>query len=158
MAAAAALNGKLSDVRKYGVHEGEAPKSSDILVPVAEYQEQPKVKDQETPEEKRTSSTKSPVRATIISKPKFTLLRGIAAPMNTENVNTDVIIPMRFLTGTKRTGLGQYLFYSLRYSPQTGEKTDFVLNREPYDNACMIVCTGDNFGCGSSREAAPWSL
>lgn len=88
----------------------------------------------------------------------FTVVKGIAAPLDMENVDTDMIIPKQFLKTIKRTGLKDALFYALRKDPATGADTDFVLNRKPYDKACILVCTGANFGCGSSREHAPWSL
>ena len=88
----------------------------------------------------------------------FTIVKGIAAPIHIENIDTDMIIPKQFLKTLKRTGLANALFYSFRFDPETKEKTDFILNRPPYNNANIIVCTGQNFGCGSSREHAPWSL
>jgi len=75
-----------------------------------------------------------------------------------QNVDTDMIIPKQFLKTLKRTGLANALFYTLRKDPHTGKDTDFVLNRAPYNQAKLLVCTGENFGCGSSREHAPWSL
>jgi len=90
--------------------------------------------------------------------PKFTVLKGVAAPLHMANVDTDMIIPKQFLKTLKRTGLGGALFHTLRTDPRTGKRTDFVLNREPYDHASILVCDGANFGCGSSREHAPWSL
>jgi len=92
------------------------------------------------------------------SIPKFTIVKGIAAPLDMENVDTDMIIPKQFLKTLKRTGLGNALFHTLRVDPNTKERTDFVLNRAPYDKASILVVTGANFGCGSSREHAPWSL
>ncbi|KAH8118325.1 Aconitase/3-isopropylmalate dehydratase [Phellopilus nigrolimitatus] len=89
---------------------------------------------------------------------KFSVVEGIAARIDIENVDTDMIIPGQFLKRMTRTGLAGALFYSLRKDPSTGEDTDFILNRAPFNKAKIIVCTGDNFGCGSSRESAPWSL
>ena len=88
---------------------------------------------------------------------KFTLLTGIAAPLDMINVDTDKIIPKLHLRTTKRTGLGKGLFEELRYRPDGTEQPDFVLNREPWRKASILVA-GDNFGCGSSREHAPWAL
>ena len=88
---------------------------------------------------------------------KFDRLTGVAAPLDMINVDTDMIIPKQFLKTIKRTGLGVNLFYEMRYDEQGKEVPDFILNREPYRNAEILVA-GDNFGCGSSREHAPWAL
>ena len=88
---------------------------------------------------------------------KFELLKGIAAPLEMINVDTDMIIPKQFLKTIKRSGLGKNLFHELRYDIQGNIKNDFVLNWNPYKQASILVA-GDNFGCGSSREHAPWSL
>lgn len=87
----------------------------------------------------------------------FTKLKAIAAPLPVINVDTDMIIPKQFLTTIERTGLGKNLFNDIRYLENEQEKPDFVLNREPYRHAEILV-TGENFGCGSSREHAPWAL
>jgi 3-isopropylmalate/(R)-2-methylmalate dehydratase small subunit len=88
---------------------------------------------------------------------KFTKLTGIAAPMPLVNIDTDMIIPKQFLKTIKRTGLGKNLFDEMRYDQDGNEIPDFVLNQPAYRNAEIIV-GGDNFGCGSSREHAPWAL
>ena len=88
---------------------------------------------------------------------KFELLKGIAAPLEMINVDTDMISPKQFLKTIKRSGLGKNLFHELRYDIQGNIKNDFVLNWDPYKQASILVA-GDNFGCGSSREHAPWSL
>ncbi len=89
---------------------------------------------------------------------KFTVLNGVAAPLPIRNVDTDMIIPKQFLKTIKRTGLGKSLFYEMRYDPATGKEiADFVLNKPQYRGATILVA-GDNFGCGSSREHAPWAL
>ncbi len=88
---------------------------------------------------------------------KFTRLTGVAAPLPMDNVDTDMIIPKQFLKTIKRTGLGKNLFDEMRYTPDGEEIPDFVLNRPAYRQAKILV-TGDNFGCGSSREHAPWAL
>jgi 3-isopropylmalate/(R)-2-methylmalate dehydratase small subunit len=87
----------------------------------------------------------------------FTTLTGIAAPLPLPNVDTDKIIPARFLKTILRTGLGKNLFDTLRYTADGAENPDFILNREPYRRAEILV-SGPNFGCGSSREHAPWAL
>ena len=88
---------------------------------------------------------------------KFDQLTGVAAPLNILNIDTDMIIPKQFLKTIKRSGLGANLFDEMRFTQDGEEIADFVLNREPYRGAEVIVA-GDNFGCGSSREHAPWAL
>jgi 3-isopropylmalate/(R)-2-methylmalate dehydratase small subunit len=88
---------------------------------------------------------------------KFTKLEGVAAPLKIINVDTDMIIPKQYLKTIKRTGLGKGLFSEQRYKDDGSENPDFVLNKPAYRNAKILVA-GDNFGCGSSREHAPWAL
>ena len=88
---------------------------------------------------------------------KFTTLTGVAAPLRMINIDTDRIIPKQFLKTIKRTGLGEFLFNDLRYNPDGSEVEEFVLNRPAYRDA-QIMIAGRNFGCGSSREHAPWAL
>ena len=88
---------------------------------------------------------------------KFLKITSIAAPLPMINIDTDMIIPKQFLKTIKRSGLGKNLFHELRYDLNGNLKNDFVLNWEPFKNASILVA-GDNFGCGSSREHAPWSL
>src|SRR3569833_2107501 len=88
---------------------------------------------------------------------KFTSLEGVAAPLKIINVDTDMIIPKQYLKTIKRTGLGKGLFSEQRYQDDGSENPDFVLNQPAYRNAKILVA-GDNFGCGSSREHAPWAL
>ncbi len=88
---------------------------------------------------------------------KFTTLSGVAAPMPMPNIDTDKIIPAEHLKTIKRTGLGKVLFERMRYTPDGKERPDFVLNKPAYRQAKILVA-GDNFGCGSSREHAPWAL
>lgn len=87
----------------------------------------------------------------------FTKLNASAAPLDMMNVDTDIIIPKQFLKTVKRTGLGISAFYNIRYDDNGNELTDFVLNKPEYKNAEILI-TGDNFGCGSSREHAPWAI
>jgi len=88
---------------------------------------------------------------------KFTTLTGIAAPLPLRNIDTDMIIPKQFLKTIKRTGLGKSLFFEMRYDQAGQELPEFVLNKPAYRQAKILV-TGENFGCGSSREHAPWAL
>jgi 3-isopropylmalate/(R)-2-methylmalate dehydratase small subunit len=88
---------------------------------------------------------------------KFTVLEGVAAPLKIINVDTDMIIPKQYLKTIKRTGLGKGLFSEQRYLDDGAENPDFVLNKPAYRNSKILVA-GDNFGCGSSREHAPWAL
>lgn len=88
---------------------------------------------------------------------KFTTLEGVAAPLKIINVDTDMIIPKQYLKTIKRTGLGKGLFSEQRYNDDGSENADFVLNKSAYRQAKILVA-GDNFGCGSSREHAPWAL
>jgi len=88
---------------------------------------------------------------------KFTVLQSIAAPMDLVNIDTDMIIPKQFLKTIKRTGLGKNLFHEMRYDPEGNEIAHFILNQIPYRSVNIIIA-GKNFGCGSSREHAPWAL
>ena len=88
---------------------------------------------------------------------KFVTTNGFAAPLDMINVDTDMIIPKQFLKTIKRSGLGKNLFHELRYDLKGNVKNDFVLNWDPFKTASILIA-GDNFGCGSSREHAPWSL
>ena len=88
---------------------------------------------------------------------KFETIKGIVASLPMINVDTDMIIPKQFLKTIKRSGLGKNLFHELRYDLNGNLRNDFVLNWDPYKNASILIA-GDNFGCGSSREHAPWSL
>ena len=88
---------------------------------------------------------------------KFNILKGIPASLPMINIDTDMIIPKQFLKTIKRTGLGKSLFFEMRYDESGKKINDFVLNKEPYNNSSILL-TGKNFGCGSSREHAPWAL
>ena len=88
---------------------------------------------------------------------KFNILKGIPAHLSMINVDTDMIIPKQFLKTIKRTGLGKSLFYEMRYDENGKKIREFVLNQEPYNNSSILL-VGKNFGCGSSREHAPWAL
>ncbi|KAF5369899.1 hypothetical protein D9758_001238 [Tetrapyrgos nigripes] len=160
MAAAAAMTGKLTDVRRFlgaaaDAHIAAGPKLK--LISTLEVMDDD-VLPSPKPENVGVSSRSLPPSETPSSVEKFTIVKGIAAPLHIENIDTDMIIPKQFLKTLKRTGLANALFYTLRKDPHTGEDTDFVLNRQPFNRANILVCTGKNFGCGSSREHAPWSL
>ena len=88
---------------------------------------------------------------------KFNSLKGIPAYLSITNIDTDMIIPKQFLKTIKRTGLGKNLFFEMRYDDNGNEIKDFILNQEPH-NESKILIAGKNFGCGSSREHAPWAL
>ena len=88
---------------------------------------------------------------------KFSKLKSIPAYLSTANVDTDMIIPKQFLKTIKRPGLGKNLFFEMRYDDQGSAVSDFVLNKDPYNNSKILIA-GKNFGCGSSREHAPWAL
>ena len=88
---------------------------------------------------------------------KFNNLKSIPSYLSLQNIDTDMIIPKQFLKTIKRTGLGKSLFYEMRYDENGNKITDFILNKEPY-NKSKILLAGKNFGCGSSREHAPWAL
>ncbi|MDP6688977.1 MAG: 3-isopropylmalate dehydratase small subunit [Alphaproteobacteria bacterium] len=88
---------------------------------------------------------------------KFTKVSGVAAPMRSINIDTDKIIPKQYLKTIQRAGLGKHLFAEMRYNEDGSEKEDFVLNKPAYREAQVLVA-GDNFGCGSSREHAPWAI
>ena len=161
MAAAAAIVGKLADVRKLTEHNATPSKAA----PKTELS--PEMSDIDTdddierlldlPEDNQPHANSSTASSSG-GQPKFTTLKGIAAPMERSNVDTDAIIPKQFLKTIKRTGLGSALFYALRFNEDGSENPDFILNKEPYRHAKILVVTGPNFGCGSSREHAPWAL
>ncbi|KAL4903652.1 hypothetical protein BDW74DRAFT_155907 [Aspergillus multicolor] len=162
MAATAAIVGKLADVRE---HIAESPRLSKVqhkvdIKPEAEdvdtEEELDHILDQPADNEPHTNTSAS-TSGSSAGLPKFTTLKGIAAPMDRSNVDTDAIIPKQFLKTIKRTGLGTALFYELRYKDGQ-EDPDFILNQGIYRNSKILVVTGPNFGCGSSREHAPWAL
>ncbi|KAL2257748.1 hypothetical protein VTK26DRAFT_9228 [Humicola hyalothermophila] len=170
MAAAAAVVGKLADVRKLANYKA-SPHIEAAIAPEPTVGKAHADERIETDEAEKEALADQPVDASpqvntsLVQAgaapsglPKFTVLKGIAAPMEKPNIDTDAIIPKQFLKTIKRTGLGKALFYEMRYLEDGSENPDFVLNREPYRRAKIIVCTGANFGCGSSREHAPWAL
>lgn len=164
MAATAAIVGKLADVRE---HISSSPVLAKVepkvdVKPETEdvetEDELDRVLDQPADNEPHTNTTGGAAAGgSSAGLPKFTVLKGIAAPMDRSNVDTDAIIPKQFLKTIKRTGLGSALFYELRYK-DGAEDPDFILNQGVYRNSKILVVTGPNFGCGSSREHAPWAL
>jgi 3-isopropylmalate dehydratase large subunit/3-isopropylmalate dehydratase small subunit len=161
MAAAAAVMGKLADVRKLADKNATAGKASpkmDVAPTIEDVDSEEELdRIMDIPEDSQPHVNAS-AKTVAGGLPKFTTLRGIAAPMDKANVDTDAIIPKQFLKTIKRTGLGSALFHPLRYNEDDSENKDFVLNQEPFRHAKILVVTGPNFGCGSSREHAPWAL
>jgi 3-isopropylmalate dehydratase len=166
MAAAAALAGKLADVRKIEGYENALPdaKSAPNTVEAA-HSEDPesdvdldKLMDLPQDDAEATHSSAKSGATGAAGMPPFTQLKGIAAPMDRANVDTDAIIPKQFLKTIKRAGLSTGLFYAWRFNPDGSPNPDFVLNKEPYTKSKILVVGGPNFGCGSSREHAPWAL
>ena len=161
MAAAAAIIGKLADVRKLADRNATPAKASPKLDVGAATSDIDTDDDLDhlldIPEDNQPHANNDAPKSSA-GLPKFTKLKGIAAPMDRSNVDTDAIIPKQFLKTIKRTGLGSALFYALRFNDDGSEKPDFILNKEPYRHAKILVVTGPNFGCGSSREHAPWAL
>ncbi|KNF03098.1 3-isopropylmalate dehydratase [Puccinia striiformis f. sp. tritici PST-78] len=160
MAAAAAIYGRFTDVRKIQtvprLHE---PK----LVPKMEAPQKDQTSESHPVDDAPAQSAAAPTKATgqPAGLPKFEVWKGISAVLEAGNVDTDKIIPAVYLKTIKRTGLGQALFRSLRYKLVDGKEElipEFVLNREPFNQAKILIVTGPNFGCGSSREHAPWAL
>jgi 3-isopropylmalate dehydratase len=164
MAAAAAITGRLADVRKVaaGVQLPSVAKGSP-RIEVADTSDVDTDTDLENltdvPADGSQSSAK-PSGAPVSSggKDKFTQLKGYAAPLDVSNVDTDAMMPKQFLKTIKRSGLGSSLFYPWRFNPDGKENPDFILNQDPFRKAKIMVSTGPNFGCGSSREHAPWGF
>ncbi|RDW92136.1 3-isopropylmalate dehydratase [Coleophoma crateriformis] len=170
MAAACAIVGKLADVRKLvndnTVPRRGSPEPVEIITSKAyvdtrvetDDNEKEVIGDQPQDSGLSTNTIAAATSPSSAGLPKFEILKGIAAPMDRSNVDTDAIIPKQFLKTIKRTGLGSALFNAWRYKEDGSEDPDFVLNVKPYRDAKILVVTGPNFGCGSSREHAPWAL
>lgn len=168
MAAAAAITGRLTDIRKFTQDTPTVEGSPKVAV-AAETEELVDQEDYEkitdAPVDTEATNANAETRGDSTSAvsvgagiPAFTVLKGIAAPLAIANIDTDMIIPKQFLKTIKRTGLGSALFNALRFNDDGSEKPDFVLNIPPYRDSKILVVTGPNFGCGSSREHAPWAL
>jgi 3-isopropylmalate dehydratase len=164
MAAACAIVGKLTDVRKLADQNVTPRKASPKPLQVKPYSDERVETDDDEREiigdqpEDNSLQTNSIASHSTVGLPKFEVYKGLAAPLERANVDTDAIIPKQFLKTIKRTGLGSALFYALRFNEDGSEKPDFILNQEPYRKSKILVVTGPNFGCGSSREHAPWAL
>lgn len=171
MAAAAAIAGHLTDARKYVPQQNAgrpgSPKSVSVEAPAAQNSASTEVPskaqsadavDDGVSQSAAAPAVSAPVSGAAAGMPKFGVIKAIAAPLERANIDTDLIIPARFLKTIKRTGLGVSLFASLRYDEQGNERPDFVLNQPAYRKAEILVVSGGNFGCGSSREHAPWAL
>lgn len=171
MAAAAAIKGHFTDIREWQYNTQDEPavnisseEDQELQNAVYDHEKQPLESSPAYKEDRIDDipheSANAPV-PTVGGMDKFTILTGITAPLDKANVDTDAIIPKQFLKTIKRTGLSKGLFYELRFEKDASGKdieTDFALNVQPYRNAEILLVTGDNFGCGSSREHAPWAL
>ena len=172
MAAAAAVQGHLTDVRKlmlgrenvsFETSKDEEFAEQVINAPIADSNEDPVEEGIDSVGQSDGAPLNAASAGHAISKaaviPTFTILKGVVAELAKSNVDTDAIIPARFLKTIKRTGLGTALFFTFRYSDnEKTERPDFILNKEPFRDAKILAVTGPNFGCGSSREHAPWAL
>ncbi|KAK6517164.1 3-isopropylmalate dehydratase [Arthrobotrys conoides] len=166
MAAAAAITGYLADIRKLDGFDASAAPPDKPQVSVGSDHEQDAATNQDYDDKTSDIPTGENLHAeggaggSAAGFPPFTVLKGVVAPLARANVDTDAIIPKQYLKTIKRTGLGVALFDQWRYLPNTDhvENPDFVLNKLPYRDAKILVVTGPNFGCGSSREHAPWAL
>ncbi|KAH7165623.1 aconitase family-domain-containing protein [Dactylonectria macrodidyma] len=165
MAAAAGIIGKLADVRKLSHYTHDSTFKPREL-PEEEPHVDERVRDDseereiigDQPQDNNPHTNTLAEAGDATGLPKFTIWKGTAAPLDMSNVDTDAIIPKQFLKTIKRTGLGSAAFHALRYNADGSENPDFVLNKEPYRDTKILICTGPNFGCGSSREHAPWAL
>ncbi|KAL3470642.1 aconitase family-domain-containing protein [Aspergillus californicus] len=163
MAATAAIVGTLADVRDHLVESPRLGKAQPVVSVQSEVEdvdteeEFDRILDQPADNEPHTNTSTATKPTASAGLPKFTSLKGIAAPLDRSNVDTDAIIPKQFLKTIKRTGLGTALFYELRFK-NGQEDPDFILNQGIYRSSKILVVTGPNFGCGSSREHAPWAL
>jgi len=162
MAAACAIVGKLTDVRKLVEENAVLRKSFPQPEVIERHVERVETDNDEgemivdQPEDNNPHII-ALAPGSIAGLPKFTICKGIAVPLERANINTDAIIPKQFLKTIKRTGLGSALLFQHRYNEDGTENQDFILNQEPYRNSKILVA-GVNFGCGSSREHAPWAI
>ncbi|KIV84716.1 3-isopropylmalate dehydratase, large subunit [Exophiala sideris] len=167
MAAAAAIEGHMTDVRNFLTTENGSIRITELTLGGDMVKSYGSVKvttsaPESGPKPKNDIVANRAARHAVKSAdgiPKFDTVASVPAPFDMQNINTDLIIPGAFLKTIKRTGLGPNLFRDLRYDSETHEELpQFVLNQQPYRNSKILVCTGENFGCGSSREHAVWAL
>jgi 3-isopropylmalate dehydratase len=177
MAAAAAIKGHLADVREFLNSENGSISQTRFTLDGEEVKSYGRIKEVTFPQPSddiAKSNSKRPLDAIAEANanrpsedakkngagiPKFDVVASIAAPFEMQNINTDLIISVADMKVTSPLGLGPALFRPLRYNSETGkENPDFILNQEPYRKSQILVCTGENFGCGSSREKAVWAL
>jgi len=173
MAASSAVAGSIADIRKFPFL-GEpsqdpriAPESRSLVFSTEQYANPGPIIKPEAPYQAAAADNDSD-SSSAPGLPKFETLKGVAAPLDIQNIDTDMIIPKEFLKTIKRSGLGFAAFAELRYEnpeevatigPEVAkDRDDFVLNQEGYKGTAQILIAGDNFGCGSSREHAPWSI
>lgn len=155
MAVAAAVTGSLTDVRKLYVPKQQLPTMETSAL---EFIRNAAAAAPRTVGDVKPIQAEAPSPgATTSSMDKLVTLKGIAAKLDIQNIDTDMIIPKQFLKTIKRTGLGVFAFFALRYDDKGNERDDFILNKSVYRESKILV-TGDNFGCGSSREHAPWAI
>lgn len=168
MAAAAGVHGHFIDIRNHVYKDGDCTKVDIVSEDAPSEEVEGSVQNNPIIKHRELNNTHTNVKVSSNNKTTggagvepFVTLEGIAAPLDKANVDTDAIIPKQFLKTIKRTGLKSGLFYEWRFTQDADGKdvpTDFVLNVKPWDKAEILVVTGDNFGCGSSREHAPWAL
>ncbi|KAN0104167.1 Aconitase family (aconitate hydratase) domain containing protein [Hyaloscypha variabilis] len=165
MAIAAAIKGRMADVREFLNAENGSINVTQLTLGGEQVRSYGPVKEPISVSTSDLVDDAIPNRPTQHAKtsvegiPKFDVLSSVAAPFDMQNINTDLIIPGEYLKTITRTGLGSNLFRDLRYDTKTHQEIpEFILNQPPYRNSQILVCTGENFGCGSSREHAVWSL
>ena len=159
LAAAAALKGRLADIREVEGYERVIARSKISANPVEISADDHSVQGTSICEQNVETQGISAPRSSAgsSSMDKFTVLKGTAAPLRRSNIDTDIILPKQFCKTIKRAGLSKGLFFDWRFDEQGKQRPDFILSRTPYNTAKILV-TGSNFGCGSSREHAPWAL
>lgn len=156
MAAAAAIAGKFTDIRDFHYKFSDEPKVTIEIEEPTKYVKKLNIQQTVSDDEYVEEEVKEAESEAPQGLGRFEILEGLAAPLKKANVDTDAIIPKQFLKTIKRTGLKNGLFFELRFN--NGVPTDFVLNQKPWTHAEILVVSGPNFGCGSSREHAPWAL